>query len=221
MNPMKDSLPNMDEVVREGEEALKALEEAKKNDFVIPADHLRKALERERLLIEEREQFIQTLAIKDDTIATIEKGYFYQLAKVAEQDKEIQRYKRHAEAEIDEELGTITVPDGAELLIVPRQLDITVEEFFDGDMPDWLIQLIEENKQLKAAVDSWYQETQSESLRADTAESKIAEQDKEITPHKVALEIAKECLFSIKEHSSDYDSSAAAIEAIRKINSQF
>jgi hypothetical protein len=100
--------------------------------------------------------------------------------KVAEQDKEIQRYKRHAEAEIDEELGTIKFPDGAELLIVPRQLDITVEEFFDGDMPDWLIQLIEENKQLKATVDSWYQETQSESLRADTAESKIAEQDKEI-----------------------------------------
>lgn len=97
---MKDSLPNMDEVVRqEREEAIKALEALehpnahymRKAKFIANAPTwLRNALEREKLLIEEREQTIIGIKeyefwIKNIGIPAVD--------KVAERDKEIQALK--------------------------------------------------------------------------------------------------------------------------------
>jgi hypothetical protein len=47
---------------------------------------------------------------------------------------------------IDVERGTIQFHGGPEMLIVPKTLDISVEKFFDLEMPEWLRQLLDENQ---------------------------------------------------------------------------
>jgi hypothetical protein len=88
---------------------------------------------------------------------------------------------------IDVERGTIQFHGGPEMLIVPKTLDISVENFFDLEMPEWLRQLLDENQalQMEDKIKSEYIRTLEADLyhanaNLDNASDQLEAQAKEI-----------------------------------------